>query len=150
MCKRHTLCILSPLAQHSNKSERFWFQTSSPKVAFPVSSPTKACLSSILLSSSWWRLRVHAFLSDRELSIRSHHPGLLVKLTERFCNQSVNMKLIYAPIRPMIEKKEKGCFRIFLHCVFILLSWFWFPFVTHQISDQCNDKLFATYILPWL
>lgn len=103
--ERHTLCSLSPLAQHSNKSERFGSQASSPKVAFPVSFPAKACSSSILLSSSWWRLRVHAFLSDRELSIHSHHLGLLVKLTERFCNQSVTVKHIHTPIRPMIENR---------------------------------------------
>lgn len=103
--ERHARCILSPLAQHSNKSERFGSQASSPKVAFPVSSPTKACSSSILLSSSWWRLRVHAFLSDRELSIHSHRLGLLVKLTERFCNQSVNVENSHTPISPMMEKR---------------------------------------------
>lgn len=48
---------------------------------------------------------MHAFLSDRELSIHSHHLGLLVKLTERFCNQSVTVKHIHTPIRPMIEKR---------------------------------------------
>lgn len=48
---------------------------------------------------------MHALLSDRELSIRSHHPGLLVKLTERFCNQAVNGKLIHTSITPMIEKR---------------------------------------------
>lgn len=144
MCKRHTLCILSALAQHSNKSERFRFQASSPKVAFRVSFPAKACSSSILLSSSWWRLRVHALLSDRELSIHSHHPGLLVKLTEGFCNQSVNMKLIHTPIRPMIEKRAVSGFHLeFCIKVFILLQQFWLPscFLTHQISSQNNDKL---------
>lgn len=71
---------------------------------------------------------MHALLSDRELSIHSHHPGLLVKLTERFCNQSVNMKLIHTPIRPMIEKRAASG-------VFIPSQ------RTHQISDQCDDKL---------
>lgn len=104
MWKTHTLWILSPLAQHSNKAERFWSRVSSPKVAFPVSFPAKACSSSILLSLSWWRLRVHALLSDRELSIHSHHPRPLVRLTERFGNQAVNVKLIRSSIRPMINQ----------------------------------------------
>lgn len=47
---------------------------------------------------------MHASLSDRELSIHSHHPELLVKLTEKFYEQTVNMKLIYTSIRPIIEK----------------------------------------------
>lgn len=49
---------------------------------------------------------MHALLSDRELSIHSHHPGLLVKLTEGPCNQSVKVKLVHTPIRPMIEKRS--------------------------------------------
>lgn len=144
MCKRHTLCILSPLAQHSNKSERFWFQASSPKVAFPVSFPAKACSSSILLSASWWRLRVHASLSDMELSIHSHHPRRLVKLTERFYNRPVNMKLIHTPIRPMIEKRAVSGFHLeFCIKAFSLLRQHWWPscFLTLQINGQHNDEL---------
>ncbi len=86
---------------------------------------------------------MHALLSDRELSIHSHHPGLLVKLTEGFCNQSVNMKLIHTPIRPMIEKRAVSGFHLgFRIKVFILLR-FWLPScsVTLQISDRHNDKL---------
>lgn len=80
---------------------------------------------------------MHALLSDRELSIHSHHPGLLVRLTERFCNQSVNVKLIHTPIRPMIQNRAVSGFHLeFCIKVFILLQQF--CFLTHQISDQRN------------
>lgn len=71
---------------------------------------------------------MHALLSDRELSIHSHHLGLLVKLTERFCNQSVNMKLIRTPIRPMIEKRAVSgsrlefCIKVFDSLTMILVA----------------------------
>lgn len=54
---------------------------------------------------------MHAVLSDRELNIHSHHPGQLVKLTERFCHPAINMKLIRTPIRPIIERRSLvfGC-----------------------------------------
>lgn len=88
---------------------------------------------------------MHALLSDRELSIHSHHPGLLVKLTERFCNQSVNMKLIHTPIRPMIEERAVSGFHLefCITVLFFYIQRFCLPscFLTHQISDQHNDKL---------
>lgn len=90
---------------------------------------------------------MHALLSDRELSIHSHHPGLLVKLTERFCNRSVNMKLIHSPIRPMIQNRAVSGFHLELCIkVFILLQQFGlFPcFLTHHVSVWRN------YILPSL
>lgn len=153
MCKRHKLCIPSALAQHSNKSVRFWFQASSPKVAFPVSFPAKALLSSILLSPSWWRLRVHALLSDRELSIHSHHPGLIVKLTESFGNQPVDMKLIHTPIRPMIEKRALSGFHLeFCIKVFTLVPQIrlHLSFQRRKISDWHNDVNLAPNICTFL
>lgn len=64
---------------------------------------------------------MHALLSDRELSIHSHHPGLLVKLTERFCNQSVNMKLILTLVRPMIENRAVSGFHLEF-CIFVFYN----------------------------
>lgn len=49
---------------------------------------------------------MHALLSDRELSIRSHQLGLLVSLTERFGNQPVTAGLIRSPIRPMMDERR--------------------------------------------
>lgn len=70
---------------------------------------------------------MHALLSDRELSIHSHHPGLLVKLTEGPCNQSVKVKLVHAPIRPMIEKRSVAGTHLDFFFNFLFLDRFQLP-----------------------